>query len=235
MPDEPQYPPPGPAPEPARPLPPEQAPQPFPQPFHPQQPYAGGWGAPYPGPHVPPPPRRRRTGLVVGLVVAGVAVLGLVVAGVGLAFSSFELETASVTSETSDPWYATDVDGETVELIELAVGDCFFDGPYETDGELTESFDVERVACSDEHPLEVIGAFDLTERPVEDDEFFADLDERCWTMLEEYAGERAWDHDVWITFYWPTKESWFAGDREVVCVGATDELEVGSLAGGGSA
>lgn len=51
-------------------------PQPLPQPHFTQQPAPGqgGWGQP----PVEPPPRRKRTGLVVGIVAASVAGLGLV-------------------------------------------------------------------------------------------------------------------------------------------------------------
>ncbi|MDF9716365.1 septum formation family protein [Nocardioides sp. ChNu-153] len=230
MPDEPQYPPPGPAPE-----PPVQ--QPFPPQQHAPQPYAGGWGAPYPGP--PAPPRRRRTGLVVGLVVAGVAVVGLlgaVVVGtfavVGLeGGSAWSEEASSVTSEAADPWYVEDLDAEKVALFDLEVGDCFFDGLLdpESSGEPFVSEEVDLVDCSEAHPLEVVGAYRVDELPEEDDAFFADTEDRCWDHYDTYAGEAGAYADVWMSFYWPTPESWEFGDREIVCVATSEELRRGSL------
>ncbi|MFD3781131.1 hypothetical protein [Streptomyces sp. NPDC058612] len=63
---------------PAHPAPPAQAP--YPAQGYPQQPYAqpfpaqGGWGQPPMG----PPPRRKRTGLVVGIVAASLVGLGVI-------------------------------------------------------------------------------------------------------------------------------------------------------------
>ncbi|MDQ1102983.1 septum formation family protein [Nocardioides zeae] len=195
-------------------------------------PYPAPWGGPV------PPPRKSGTGLavVVGIAVAAAAL------GVGLMLVDDALESpnAGTTMEgvdESDPWFVEDLDATPVRVEDLAVGDCFFDGPYVADDDLGTSWEVDLVDCADEHALEVVGEFELTgERlPRQNEAFFSDLEERCWSAFDDNVAPGVASDDRWINFYWPSRQSWDQGDRLVTCVAATDRLVRGSLVRGSGA
>nr|WP_241728769.1 septum formation family protein [Nocardioides zeae] len=136
--------------------------------------------------------------------------------------------------DASDPWFVDELDSTAVWVEDLAVGDCFFDGPYEGDGDIGSSWEVDVVDCADRHPLEVVGEFELTgdRLPRQNESFFLDLEDRCWSAFDDNVAPDAAPADLWITFYWPSRQSWDEGDRLVTCVAATDRLRRGSLVGG---
>jgi hypothetical protein len=185
-----------------------------------------------------PPRRTSGTGLavVVGIAVAAAA-LGVGLMLVDDALSSPTAGTTMAGVDDSDPWFVEDLDSTAVPVEDLTLGDCFFDGPYEGDGDIGSSWEVDVVDCADRHPMEVVGEFELTgERlPRQNESFFLDLEERCWEALDENASPGAASDDVWITFYWPSRATWDQGDRLVTCVAATDRLRRGSLVSGSRA
>lgn len=201
-------------------------------------PYPGPWSdAPYP----PPPPRTSGTGLaiVVGVVVAVAALaLGLLLVGNTLGGST-NVGTTMEGVDPDDPWYVEDLDSTRVLVEDLAVGDCFFDGPLEGSaesgyGELADRWEVDVVDCSDDHALEVVGDFELTgdRLPRQNEAFYVDLEDRCWDLFDDYAAPGVMFDDLWISFYYPSRETWREGDRLVTCVVGTDRLLRGSLVRG---
>lgn len=200
-------------------------------------PYPAPWGGPV------PPPRKSGTGLavVVGIVVA-IAALGVGLLLVNDALSGPNAGTTMEGVDESDPWFVEDLDSTGVWVEDLAVGDCFFDGPLEgpyegvgeDDGEGVISWRVDVVDCADEHALEVVGDFELTgdRLPRQNEEFYLDLEDRCWAMLDDYAAPGISFDELWIDFYYPSRQSWDAGDRLVTCVAGTDRLLRGSLVRG---
>jgi len=100
---------------------------------------------------------------------------------------------------------------------DLRVGECF-DQPVET----TEISDVQRQPCNEAHDAEVILVVDY---PATDDDsypigltFGNFVDEQCKPAFKTYTGldfDTATDLD--LSYFYPTREGWSDGDREVTC------------------
>ncbi|HEY1135676.1 MAG TPA: septum formation family protein [Nocardioides sp.] len=191
---------------------------------------------PYAPPSVPAP-RRHGAAVAVGIVAA--VVVGALALGLGVtALTDLTRENAGTTMEgvdAEDAWYVEDLDSSGLWVEDLRAGDCFFDGPldgpWSGPDEPSAGWQVDVVDCDDEHPMEVVGDFELTgDRPPRaDEDFFLATEDRCWSILEDYAAPGALTDDLWVDFYWPSRESWREGDRLVTCVAATSRLRTGSI------
>ncbi len=189
------------------------------QPSYPSAPPPGGYPPPPPpdgypppvpggypsyGPPPPPPLRKKRTGLIVTLVVVGVAVLGLVIAGVvaGLQEGADRNEAGEITS------------GGDVSAFDIQVGDCF-DLP-KPNGEVA---DVGGVPCTDPHDAEVYGTFDLDGADYPGADRVTRLADRgCKQRFADFVGLAYRRSELEMQYLYPTERSWVAqDDREVVC------------------
>lgn len=106
------------------------------------------------------------------------------------------------------------VEGSTIDIFELKVGDCIDD---EGSGELQE---IRVVPCNEPHGDEVIYEFNMREGAFPSDEEFDDaVYDNCIPAFETYVGI-AWD-DSTLGMYTmtPTPESWSdRRDRAVQCI-----------------
>ncbi|MEV7831353.1 DUF4190 domain-containing protein [Streptomyces subrutilus] len=121
-----------------------------------------------------------------------------------------------------------DVEGELTDPADLAPGDCF----TTPSGELFGRPSMYRVDCAEAHLGEVTAAApfapaggagsDAADRQAEDE---------CWRAQDAYAMDTwALPADAEMYYYAPTRASWAAGDRELLCVlGTVPEERRGSL------
>lgn len=177
--------------------------------YYPQEPYyAPGWT----GPAAPVPPRRRRTALVVVLVLVGVLVLGLAAWGAVVLRQGMQTR---LLGEVDRP--------TTAHSRQLDVGHCLATLP--ADGTVDR---VDLVPCADPHVAEVVGVhpFRSDEWPGQDavdDESAAACE---MDAAQAAAGFRA---VVWS----PSQESWAQGDRRGLCLAWLPDGEArGSFAAG---
>jgi hypothetical protein len=147
-----------------------------------------------------------------GLLIRGV-IIGLIVGGGalwGVFFNADRDDTGTI------------VDAGSLTPDELRIGDCL-DWPGESTDEV-ETFDtVKAIPCGDPHDLEV---YHLATYPGVDGEPYPGDD-----VLVEYGADACYDAfgsyigspyenvpDVDFTLFWPTEESWRAGDRTIHCL-----------------
>jgi hypothetical protein len=154
----------------------------------------------------------RGRGVAVGLVVRLVIAAAVIGGGAiwGLVFSADRDESGAI------------VEAGSLTPDELRIGDCL-DWPGIDSGEI-ESFDsVEARPCDEPHELEVYlhRPFPADARaPYPGDDAILDLGvDYCYESFAGYVGapyEVVPDLD--FTLFWPTEESWEAGDRDVQCL-----------------
>lgn len=97
----------------------------------------------------------------------------------------------------------------------LDVGDCFDDPPGATD--VVNNVDL--VDCDSPHDNEM---YAVVEYPNEggypgDDEVREFADETCIREFETFVGFDYLQSELDLGYFWPTDESWDAGDRAVQC------------------
>lgn len=114
----------------------------------------------------------------------------------------------------------TDAEDESIEVDDLAVGDCFNDPVLrgiEPDERGEALGQLHRVACNGPHDFEVYGEFDLKgDKFPGDDAIDAETD--CMPLFRKYVG-RAYAKSSYESYsYYPSKDTWEMGDRAVVCV-----------------
>jgi Septum formation len=115
---------------------------------------------------------------------------------------------------------------EDIDVFELAVGDCVID---ETQGEISETT---KVPCSTPHLSEVYHLFDLPAGAFPEAEALSTaVEQGCLAAFEPYVGLDYESSEYVFSWLEPTPESWANGDREVVCMLATqdDSKITGSL------
>jgi hypothetical protein len=103
------------------------------------------------------------------------------------------------------------------DVFSIEVGDCFNDSTG-TDEEGYVS-GVDSVACSEAHDNEVYSVFtvDGDDYPGEE-AVMAEADSLCSTSFEEFVGVIYDESELYLTYLYPTDQSWSGGDKEIVCV-----------------
>lgn len=117
-----------------------------------------------------------------------------------------------------------------VNFWDIEVGMCL------NDANLPSSFtSIPLVDCAQPHDSEVYAVESLPEGPYPgDDEVFRLADEICLDAFEPYVGT-PYDRSLYFYgYYWPDKNNWGFGDREIVCVLFDENGQIeGSVRGSG--
>lgn len=120
-------------------------------------------------------------------------------------------------------------DGE-VWFSDLEVGMCL------NDANLPERFSsIPLVDCTQPHDSEVFAIVALADGVYpSDDEIFRLADDACYEEYEPYVGI---NYDVsyyYFSYYWPDKNSWASGERDIICVVYDENGQIeGSVRGSG--
>ena len=116
-------------------------------------------------------------------------------------------------------------------VFDLSVGDCFDDAFYNEAGEL---FHVSMKDCAEPHEHEVYALVDITESSLPP---IGTLYQACFDRFETAIGTPYENSAYGVVAIGPTRQSWDAGDREVVCFvynwDDPGEKLVGSVLGSG--
>jgi hypothetical protein len=111
--------------------------------------------------------------------------------------------------------FVVSCDRITSRAEDLQVGECF-DQPVET----TEISDVQRQPCTEAHDAEVFLVVDHPEAEAYPISLTFDnfVDEQCKPAFNTYTGlDYDTSTDLNFSYFYPTRESWNDGDREVTC------------------
>ncbi|MGL6291069.1 MAG: septum formation family protein [Silanimonas sp.] len=142
-------------------------------------------------------------------------ILSLSACGGGASDATTDATTGTEPAETED-----------VGVFDLAIGDCLID---DTEGEVAETT---KIDCAAPHLSEVYHLFDLPGGTMPEGEAMnAAVQAGCLAAFEPYVGLDYDSSEYVFTTLEPTPESWADGDREVVCMLATqdDSKITGSL------
>ncbi len=165
------------------------------------------------------------------LVRAGKAItvvaLALALAGCGASGSSAENEepkpSESSASASASPEAETvadeaaeeeEVSAETVEAVNLKVGDCMVDDP-----EAEEISDVDVLPCTEPHDSEVYAAMDIAAGAYPGEEAVDTMaQDFCLAEFQPYVGTDYSVSALDVGYLTPTPTSWTLGnDREILC------------------
>lgn len=162
-------------------------------------------------------------GLTRVLAIVAISVGSFALAGCSL-LPGGNSNTSSGGDETGTP-----VDETGDDVFSIEVGDCLNDA--DTSGEVST---VPIVECSEPHDSEAYDAGDLDDGDFPGDDAIGQAAELlCGPSFESFIGldydASAYDY----SYYFPTEESWEAGDREVLCVAFADDASkiTGTLKG----
>ena len=146
-----------------------------------------------------------------------------------------DAETGAVVTTTAGGDEATGSDAppasdDEVSYWDLEIGMCLNDANLT--GRVTT---IPLVDCDQPHDSEVYAIEALADGPYPgDDEVFRLADEVCLDAYEPYVGM---DYDIsyyYFGYYWPDKNNWGSGDRNVVCVIYDENGQIeGSVRGSG--
>jgi hypothetical protein len=115
------------------------------------------------------------------------------------------------------------------DVFSIVVGDCLNDADV-----AEEVSKVPIVDCAQPHDSEAYYAEDLPDGDFPGDASIGDSSETiCAPQFEAFVGLSDADSIYTYYYYYPTETSWANGDREVLCVAATDDLSqvTGTLKG----
>lgn len=153
--------------------------------------------------------------------------LALTLAACGGAGSDAGTDASAANDTSANAAGATEpAEPEDVGVFDLAIGDCLID---DTEGEVAETT---KVDCTTPHLSEVYHLFDLPGGAMPEGEAMtAAVQAGCLAAFEPYVGLDYDSSEYVFTTLEPTPESWADGDREVVCMLATqdDSKITGSL------
>ena len=112
------------------------------------------------------------------------------------------------------------VAGGNVNVLSLAVGDCFQDSADDNLGEVVELNTAKAVPCSEPHDNEVFDSIVVMNRDEwPGDDFFIELGRRdCLETFEMFVGRDYATSRLDFGLIWPTEDSWNRlDDREIDC------------------
>jgi hypothetical protein len=113
------------------------------------------------------------------------------------------------------------IDGGSVTLDRLRVGDCFTEPGFEdlpddgSEGESSGVVDV--VPCREPHQAEVFESLQMSGDGFPGDAAIRRRAADCVPAFEDYVGRPYRRSDLEITLYTPTSTSWRLGDRTLLC------------------
>ncbi len=124
-----------------------------------------------------------------------------------------------------------DTEGESINVNDLGVGDCW-DDPTDTSSGILE---VELVDCDDPHDNEVYLLVNLNDGPYDAERVDIEADAACLDAFFGYVGQVYEDSALGYFTLTPTEAGWAEGDREVICSLYDFALKklVGSMEGSG--
>lgn len=100
------------------------------------------------------------------------------------------------------------------EVFSLDVGDCFDD----PDGEDRTVGSVPDIDCDQLHDNEVFATFELVGATWPGtDQVAEDAEDGCLERFEGFVGTTYLESELSASAFWPSEDSWEAGDREVIC------------------
>ena len=153
------------------------------------------------------------------------AIVALSVSGVALAGCSL-LPGGTSSSNTSTD---TTQDGTGDDVFSIKVGDCLNDG--DASGEVST---VPIVQCSEPHDSEAYDAGNLDDGDFPGQDAIDQAAEvLCGPSFTTFIGLDYGASVYDYSYYFPTEQSWAAGDREVLCAAYADDLSkiTGTLKG----
>ena len=110
-------------------------------------------------------------------------------------------------------------------MRDLLPGDCFNDADVVLD-EATADGTVTLTSCDVPHDNEAVYSYTFPDTQFMSQEVvFEHLDEWCPTYWPDYVGIPYENSALYMFYYYPTSESWNAGDRRAVCVAYDGSLE----------
>jgi hypothetical protein len=119
--------------------------------------------------------------------------------------------------------------GNGDDVFSIKVGDCLNDAEV---GEVVSNVPI--VDCSAPHDSEAYFAQDLPDGDFPGPDSIGSSSEGiCAPQFEPFVGLVDADSAYTYSYYYPTEDSWGAGDREVLCIAYSDDLSkiTGSLKG----
>lgn len=176
---------------------------------------------------------------ITGLVLSGVWTVLACVIGVVFFFIAADKEDPDLTSgfnPTPGVSQQATPQGqgskETLTKLEnLKVGQCV-NGIVDSSGGTLSRLPV--IACAQPHEGEVVSIFKLTGGSTYpgDDEVEQQSQDKCFDALDRYSPSTKDDQSISIFYLQPTKQTWAAGDRTVICMALFEkEKRVGSIKG----
>ena len=119
------------------------------------------------------------------------------------------------------------VDAGNVDAFEMRVGDCFDDTTAMESGQIVN---LPGVPCTDPHDNEVYALVDVDLQEYPGDDAMSDLAmQRCMEQFASFVGRDYESSSLDIFTMQPSRESFSANDREVVC--AVYDMDFNKLEG----
>lgn len=150
---------------------------------------------------------------IAALVISGLIVVVNVVYVVNIVLNGFD--------DTERDSQGQVVEGGTVTLDRLRVGDCFEDPNFDelpTDGSMGEgSASVEVVPCAEPHQAEVFHSIEMGGDDFPGETAVNRRSADCIPAFKEYVGKAFGRSRLEVALYFPTSMSWRLGDRTILC------------------
>ncbi len=158
------------------------------------------------------------------LVVVGLWVIGSIVAAVAII--------ASIPADRDDDGTVTS--GGEVFAEDLRVGDCIDEGVDELFGEDETVFTLTVRPCDESHNAEVYHEVQLDTGSFPGDSSVMDsAEDACFGQFEPWVGQSYDLSELDYTYFYPTEETWAAGDRLISCIVVSLDEVTGTLEGSG--
>lgn len=102
-------------------------------------------------------------------------------------------------------------------VVDVRLGDCVLAfGGEESDSQVTDS-SVTVVPCDEPHRYEVYAVQSSAFASYDIETFESEGDAYCYDQFSRYTGVPWEEAEITYTVFFPTRESWSAGDRGLTC------------------